>query len=108
MKKIILACAAGMSTSILVSKMKKEAAARSIELNIEAIPESTIKEELDGITDSVIAILLGPQVRMRKKAVTEIAAPYSIPVDVIDTLAYGRGNGAAVLDQALKLAGENI
>lgn len=45
---------------------------------------------------------------MRKKAVTEIAAPYGIPVDVIDTLAYGRGNGAAVLDQALKLAGENI
>ncbi|WP_311079657.1 PTS sugar transporter subunit IIB [Paenibacillus polymyxa] len=108
MKKIILACAAGMSTSILVSKMKKEAAARSIELNIEAIPESTIKEELEGITDSVIAILLGPQVRMRKKAVTEMAAPYGIPVDVIDTLAYGRKNGGAVLDQALKLAGENI
>ncbi|MXO81175.1 PTS sugar transporter subunit IIB, partial [Paenibacillus sp. OT2-17] len=87
---------------------KKEATARSIELNIEAIPESTIEEELEAVTDSVIAILLGPQVRMRKKAVTEIAAPYGIPVDVIDTLAYGRGNGAAVLDQALKLAGENI
>ncbi|KJD46033.1 PTS sugar transporter subunit IIB [Paenibacillus terrae] len=107
MKKIILACSAGMSTSILVSKMKKEAAARSIELNIEAIPESTIKEELEGIKDSVIAILLGPQVRMRKKPVAEIAAPYGIPVDVIDTIAYGRGNGAAVLDQALKLAGES-
>lgn len=38
MKKIILACSAGMSTSILVSKMKKEAEARSLEINIEAIP----------------------------------------------------------------------
>ncbi len=106
MKKIILACAAGMSTSILVSKMKKEAEARSLEINIEAIPESTIREELASINDSVIAILLGPQVRMRKNAVTEIAAPYGIPVDVIDTMAYGRGNGPAVLDQALKMAGE--
>ncbi|WP_018886792.1 PTS sugar transporter subunit IIB [Paenibacillus massiliensis] len=104
MKTIILACSAGMSTSILVSKMKKEAEARSLEIDIIAIPESTIKDELSGISDHVIAILLGPQVRMRKNAVAEIAAPYSIPVDVIDTVAYGRGNGPAVLDQALAMS----
>ncbi|KWW21176.1 hypothetical protein AS888_16350 [Peribacillus simplex] len=37
----------------------------------------------------LIAILLGPQVKLMKKAAENTAAPYGIPVDVIDLKSYG-------------------
>ena len=37
MKKILLLCAAGMSTSILVNKMKEAANKNGIEVQIEAV-----------------------------------------------------------------------
>ncbi|MBA4493974.1 PTS sugar transporter subunit IIB [Paenactinomyces guangxiensis] len=105
MKKIILACAAGMSTSIVVSKMKAEAQTRGEEYDIYAIPEGTIEEELAKCNgEDVLAILLGPQVRFMKKKAELAAAPYGIPVDVIDTKLYGTANGAKILDHALELA----
>ena len=45
MKKILLCCAAGMSTSLLVNKMKAEAEKRGIETKIWAEPLDKAKEE---------------------------------------------------------------
>lgn len=104
MKKIMLACLAGMSSSIVVSKMKAEAQARGIDYHIYAIPEGSIGEELARNSEEVIAILLGPQVGLMRKAVEKVVAPYGIPVDVIDVKDYGTANGANILDQALRLA----
>ncbi|CAM5479463.1 hypothetical protein BSAF29S_02534 [Bacillus safensis subsp. safensis] len=47
MKRIILACAAGMSTSIVVSKMKAAAEAKGLDYYIYAIPEGAIADELE-------------------------------------------------------------
>lgn len=58
MIKIRLFCAAGMSTSVLVNKMKKAAEAKGIEADIEALPEAQMAKMVDGID----AALLGPQV----------------------------------------------
>lgn len=41
MKKILLVCNAGMSTSMLVAKMKKAAQADGVEVSIEANPWQT-------------------------------------------------------------------
>lgn len=38
MKNIILVCAAGMSTSLLVNKMRNAAGAAAIDVHIEAMP----------------------------------------------------------------------
>ena len=40
MKKILLVCAAGMSTSLLVNRMKESAIEQGIEIDIEALPIS--------------------------------------------------------------------
>ena len=58
MIKIRLFCAAGMSTSLLVSKMKDAAKAKGIEVDIEAFPES----QMDNHLENVNVALLGPQV----------------------------------------------
>ncbi len=49
MIKIMLACSAGMSTSLLVTKMESAAKENGIESQIWAIPESTIQNEIENV-----------------------------------------------------------
>lgn len=93
--RIMLACCAGMSTSVVVQKMKDAAKEQGKDYEIWAVDQGKIEENL-GKFD---VLLLGPQVRhiLRKvKAQVGDAAP----VAVIDPVSYGRCNGAAVLKQA--------
>ncbi|HEI8868429.1 PTS sugar transporter subunit IIB [Serratia sp. AKBS12] len=103
MKRIVLACSAGMSTSLVVTKMEKEAAARGLELQIYAIPEQNLRDELQSYGSDILAVLLGPQVRFKLTENKKLTDQYQIPIAVIDSVAYGTLNGAKVLDQALGL-----
>ncbi|WP_312665264.1 PTS sugar transporter subunit IIB [Pantoea sp. CTOTU49201] len=103
MKRIILACAAGMSTSMLVTRIEKEAVARGLEYQIYAIPEQNLREELQNFGQDVVVVLLGPQVRFKLEENKKLTDSYQLPIAVIDTVAYGTLNGAKVLDQALAL-----
>lgn len=100
MIKIMLACSAGMSTSLLVTKMEAAAKESGIEAEIWAIPEANIDKE---VQDADV-ILLGPQVRFMLNKATEIAKPYNVPVEVINMMHYGTCNGKAVLDRAIEIA----
>ncbi|WP_330985389.1 MULTISPECIES: PTS sugar transporter subunit IIB [Enterobacterales] len=99
MQRIVLCCAAGMSTSMLVSKMKAEAQQRSLDLDIYAVPVAEFERELPGAD----VVLLGPQVKYEAARLTAIAAPQGKAVAVIDMADYGLMRGAAVLDKALAL-----
>lgn len=97
--KILLVCSGGMSTSMLVEAMKKEAASRNLDQGIEAIALTALPDK----TQDAACVLVAPQVRHRMKSVEETAAKFGKPVGLIDPQAYGRIDGRAVLDQALKL-----
>lgn len=97
MKKILLICSAGMSTSLLVTKMEKAAKEKGLELEISATGSGTYRDE----AAKADVILLGPQVRYMMKEVS--GAITGKPIEIIDMKAYGRVDGAAVLEQALKL-----
>lgn len=103
MKRIVLCCSAGMSTSLVVTKMEKNAAERGLELKIYAIAEQSLRDELGSYGGEIIAVLLGPQVRFKLAENKKLTDEYHIPIDVIDPVAYGTLNGAKVLDQALNL-----
>lgn len=98
MTHIVLACAFGMSTSMLVQRMQDEAAKRGLDVNIRAISETDVKRETGSMD-----VLLGPQIRFQLKKFQGDLAPLGIPVDVIEMTDYGRMNGPAVLDKALAL-----
>ena len=106
MKKIMLVCSAGMSTSLLVTKMEQAAEKVGDEVEIFALPMS------DGINrlSTVDCVLLGPQVRFNLGKIKEEAAKVNpgLPVDVIDMKDYGMMNGAKVLDFALELGGNKM
>ena len=102
MKNIMLVCVAGMSTSLLVSKMQKAAQEQNIEADIYAIAESEVDKVL--ATKMADVLLLGPQVRYLK-GTFETKYKESFPIDVINMMDYGMMNGENVLNQALKLIG---
>ncbi len=99
MKNIMLACSAGMSTSLLVSKMEEKAAEKGIEVNIWAVAQDKVVKEVE----KADVLLIGPQMRFMKKKYTVVAEEHGIPLDVIDPVAYGRVDGEAVLNKALEL-----
>ncbi|MDY0393640.1 PTS sugar transporter subunit IIB [Virgibacillus halophilus] len=99
MKKIMLCCAAGMSTSLLVTKMEQSAKDQQIEAEIWAVP---VEEAKDKAIEADV-ILLGPQIRYMVNQVKKVASEHGIQAEVINAMDYGMINGEAVLKQALKL-----
>ncbi|MBK1811275.1 PTS sugar transporter subunit IIB [Clostridium sp. YIM B02505] len=99
MKKILLVCSAGMSTSLLVEKMQEAAIKKGVECSIEATGESDVKNY---INDADV-VLLGPQVRFLLSQLKENLAGSNIPVEIIKTVDYGTMNGEKVLQRALEL-----
>lgn len=102
MKKILLCCAAGMSTSLLVNKMKAAAEAKGVEAEIWAEPIDMAKTEIP----KADVVLLGPQVKYALKDLKVIAEENNKPIEVINMLDYGMMNGAKILDVALNLIKE--
>lgn len=101
MKKIMLVCAAGMSTSLLVTKMIAAAKEMGDEIEIFALPISEGEKKLA----EVDCVLLGPQVRFQKAQIEKAIAAQKLDlaVAVIDMKDYGMMNGKAVYQTALNL-----
>lgn len=100
MVKILLVCAAGMSTSLMVTKMKDAATKKNIEAEIWAVSDAAAAENLP----KADILMLGPQVRYLESRMKELAGDK--PVTVIDMMAYGTMNGEKVLEQAMKILGK--
>ncbi|MDO5391349.1 MAG: PTS sugar transporter subunit IIB [Eubacteriales bacterium] len=97
---IRLFCAAGMSTSLLVSKMQEAAKEKGKDADIAAYPIT----ELERMVDQIDVALLGPQVGFQLGKAKAICEPKGVPVDVIPMADYGMCNGMNVLKFAYKLA----
>ena len=99
-KTIMLVCSAGMSTSLLVTKMQKAAFNQGLDAHIFAASASEADTNLENPVD---VLLLGPQVRYMKSDFEKRLSPKGIPTDVISMSDYGLMNGEKVLEQALDL-----
>ena len=97
MRKIVLLCSAGMSTSILVTKMQQAAADQGYEVEVSAHSVS----EATRVGANADIILLGPQVRFNLSNVQKQLP--GKPVEVIDMRAYGTMNGEAVINEDKKV-----
>lgn len=95
-KKVLLICAGGMSTSILMKKMEKYAGDNQFALKIEAVGIAAYEE----VFKDYDIILLGPQVSYKK---AEIQAATQKPIDVIAAYDYAIGNAANIFKQVDKI-----
>jgi cellobiose PTS system EIIB component len=96
---ILLCCAAGMSTSLLVSKMEKSALEQGETCRIWAVSGDTVRSHIK----EADVLLVGPQVRYMLPQLKKLGQEQGIPVDVINTVHYGTCNGAEVLKHAKQL-----
>ena len=94
--KIVLVCNQGMSTGIVVGKMKEAAEKHNVDLDIKAVSDADVERELDGAD----LVLLGPQIRHAQKRIQEYT---DVPVNVIDMRDYGMMNGEKIFLEALEL-----
>ena len=97
MKTILLVCSAGMSTSLLVTKMESAAKEAGVDCKIFALPFS----DAPRVLEEVDCILLGPQVRFQ---LSHIKSRFpEKPVEVIDMRDYGMMDGQKVLNHVLEM-----
>ena len=93
---VLLVCAGGMSTSILMKKMEKYAEANGIELQIVAKGVNEYEE----IYQDYDVILLGPQISYKRG---EIESFSQKPLAVIEPYDYAIGNVENIFRQINKL-----
>ena len=99
-KKICLFCAGGMSTSLLVNKMKEAAAARGGDYDIAAYPLG----DFEKVALDASCVLVGPQVRY---ALAKLRSEHpNLKIIDIPMRMYGTMDGKATLDLAEKTIGE--
>ncbi len=99
MKKIVLFCMAGLSTSILVEKMREAAKIKGFECTVDAYAiGNAAKEGADADM-----VLLGPQVRLQ---LDQIKSLLNCPVEVVDMMAYGMMDGKQVIERVIEVIGE--
>ena len=100
MRNIVLFCAAGMSTSLLVNKMKAAAEAQGLEYDIAAHAIS----EAANYGPAADIILLGPQVSYKLND-TKAQFP-DIPVESINMQDYGMMRGDNVIAHIKEVLGD--
>ena len=102
MKRILLACSSGMSTSLLVTKMKAHADSIGDEAEIWAVGQDQAKR--NGECRCCVNRTAN---ELFKRRPSKEATKYGIEVEVIDMQAYGLADGQKAYEQALTLMGES-
>ncbi len=99
--RILLTCALGMTTGMMVEKMRIAAAEQGKDYKIWAVEKDSV-EDYEGQFD---VLLLGPQVAY---AYNEMMKKYNenLPVAMIKPQDYGRMNGKNVLEMAENLVAQ--
>lgn len=103
MVNIVLVCEHGASTGMLTTRMIDAAKKMGVEASINAYSFTKLDEVIDGAD----IVLLGPQVRFKKKMFEEKYADKGIEFMVIDTVDYGMMNGEKVFKTVLEHLGKN-
>lgn len=99
--KIVLCCAGGFSTTMLMDSMKRTVRdskkLNESDFEFKAIPVDVLQAEVED-TD---VLVLGPQIAHKIDAIKPIIDPYHIPYVIVDRDLYGKMDGATVLKMAL-------
>ncbi|WP_381415222.1 PTS sugar transporter subunit IIB [Spiroplasma endosymbiont of Anurida maritima] len=100
MKTIVLACSAGMSTSLLEKSMNEHIEDNKLDYKVIAVPSGEAKILIENKKQDFDIILLGPQVSYMLSQFKSITDK---PVDVIPPNIYALAKGPAVIEFAEKV-----
>jgi PTS system cellobiose-specific IIB component len=86
----------------MVTKMRKAAEEKKLDVSVDAFPEAEISKHLD----EADVVLLGPQIRYALKRDQALCDAKKIPIAIINSIDYGMMRGDKVLAFALNLLEE--
>lgn len=99
--KIVLCCAGGLSTTMLMDSMKaivkKSAKLNEDDFSFVAIPVDILQSEVEDCN----VLVIGPQIVHKLDFIKPIIEPYHIPYVIVDQEVYGKMDGATVMKQVL-------
>lgn len=98
--KILLICANGLSTSILMNKMQKWGKEKNIELEVKAVPMG----EYLNVYKNFDCILIGPQISYQYNEIK--ANAIDVPVEKISPMDYGMSNVENIMKQVKACLGK--
>lgn len=99
MKKILLVCSAGMSTSMLVKKMNDYASLNGLDYEIKALGMAEAKPQISNWD----IVMVGPQVSY---VLNDLKKLTTKPVEIIPSSIYALGKGPDAIKLAQKMLGE--
>lgn len=94
--RVLVVCAGGLSSSLLVSSMEKHARPGEV---VEAHGEGSVSRFIHDVD----VVLVAPQVAFKKDAIEALAKPLGVPVGLIPGTAYGMMDGLAAMTTARAL-----
>ena len=96
--RVLMFCAAGMSSSLLAMKTMEAARRQGVELEMTLLSaaEAAIYNFKERPVDLV---LIAPQVRLMRRAIIKAVKPYGIPVEDIEAVTYGMVDGEKLFEQ---------
>ena len=100
--RLLLACNLGMSTSLLVDKLKEEAKTRGLDLDVDAVPFDKVILTA-GSTD---ILLLGPQIRYLVKKFQDQVGDKIPVIAAMNMSDYALLNAKKILDDSLAMYNE--
>ncbi|MEG0296924.1 MAG: PTS sugar transporter subunit IIB [Clostridium sp.] len=98
--KVLFVCSQGMSSTIAVNALKKEAEKNGIEMEVLAVSTQEFEEEVKNGYD---VAMVAPQIRHRFAYLKEFAETANVPCALIVPQAYSPLGGPKLLKQVKEL-----
>lgn len=98
--RLLLVCAMGMSSSLLEAKILEAAKAAGVPMELKAITTADIGR-WDFKRNYVDIVLVAPQIRFKKKSITQAASPHGIIVQDIDPVMFGMAEGGLIFQRVM-------
>ena len=95
--RVLMFCAMGASSSLLAVNTEKAAKAKGAEVEITLLSAAEAAV-YDFRAKPVDVVLIAPQVRFKKRSITQAAAPLGIPVEDIESVTYGMMDGEKLFE----------
>ena len=99
---VLLVCGSGASSGFMAANIRKAAAARGLEISVNARSEATVEDYVDEID----CLMLGPHLAALEDDMKEICEGYPIKIAIVERDAYAHLDGEKALNQILALFGE--
>ena len=98
--RVLMVCAIGMSSSLIEQKTLKVAEEAGVPFEIKAIDVPEVGR-WNFAENPVDIVLIAPQARFKKRAISKSADPHGIIVENIDSVAYGMLDGEMIFKQIM-------